>query len=207
MASEKSEKKEEISKIELPEYPEHVKEIYLIPKGSPQIIAHKPKGFLKIYPLPWWKRWCRPWWQCKAKMVCCCCCCSCGHHPVAAPQPPAPLPQPPAAPPVPATPPPAIDLYLGSLPIGGAFYLLITPQGSVCQFVLEWRAYGGVGQLTVDLDVLDPGASSFRRLATGLGPADSYTFLGARGVTYTFRATVRDSRGQSTFDTETVTTP
>ena len=92
------------------------------------------------------------------------------------------------------------------LPIGRAFYLLITPHGSRCQFVVEWAAAGGVGQLLVDLDVQGPDAAGFRRLASGLGPHDQYTFTGER-ATYVFRATVRDSRGQTAFDTHTVTSP
>jgi hypothetical protein len=92
------------------------------------------------------------------------------------------------------------------LAIGGLFYLLITPQGDRCQFVVQWAATGGVGQLTVDLDVQEAGNTAFRRLASGLGPNDQYVFVGNR-TTYLFRATVTDSRGQSTFNTLSVTCP
>ena len=74
------------------------------------------------------------------------------------------------------------------------------------KFVVQWAAAGGVGQLTVDLDVQDPGSTSFRRLASGLGPNDQYTYVGSRD-SYLFRATVTNSRGQSTFDTLSVTRP
>ena len=109
-------------------------------------------------------------------------------------------------PPPAVAPPPTIVLSQGTLAIGGLFYLLITPQGNRCQFVVEGTAMGGVGQLTVDLDARDPGASSFRRLASGLGPSDQYVFTGNRD-TYLFRATVTDARGQSTLDTLSVTCP
>ncbi|MEE8106000.1 MAG: hypothetical protein V3T86_10740 [Planctomycetota bacterium] len=75
--------------------------------------------------------------------------------------------------------------------------------------VVQWNAAGGVGQLTVDLDVQEPGSLSFRNLASGLGPNDQYVYTSPVGGrdTYLFRATVTDFRGQSTFDTLSVTCP
>lgn len=71
---------------------------------------------------------------------------------------------------------------------------------------VEWTASGGVGQLTVNLDVQESGSASFRRLASGLGPNDQYTFTGNRS-NYLFKATVTDSRGESTFGTLSVNCP
>ena len=186
--------KREAARIELPEFPEDVQEVYLIPPHP--VVSRKGglAGYRKIYPLPWWKRcllWCWPS-CCHPRRSCCCCC----KH-VA----PAVLPAPPTV--VAA---PTITLNQAMLPTGGLFYLLITPVGQRCQFVVQWNAAGGVGQLTLDLDVQDPGAATFRRLASGMGPNDQYTFVGNR-ATYIFKATVTDSRGQSTFGTLTVTCP
>lgn len=190
--------------VEALDLPDTVTEIYLLPPnpvlGQPLCFSH----FKKIYPLPWWRRWCGCWSPLRIFQANCCCCC-CDHKAAPVPQPiPQPFPQP--IPQPRAIPAPTIVLSQGNLAIGGMFYLLITPQGNRCQFVVQWAAAGGVGQLTVNLDVQDPGAASFRRLATGMGPTDQYTFVGNRS-TYLFRATVTDSRGQSTFDTLSVACP
>ena len=203
MAEQKPVATEGMCEIELPQFPEDVREVYLLPARPPKIPGHKPKGFPKIHPVPWWRGLFWPW---KRHKGCCCCCCCAQVSPQPAP-PPGPVPPPLPTPPAPTVAAPTIDLRQGWLPIGGAFYLLITHRGSVCQFVLEWTAVGGVGQLTVDLEVRDPGSASFRRIATGLGPNDRHTFNGNRGASYVFRATVTDSRGQSTFDSQTVTCP
>lgn len=186
--------------------PERVTEIYVVPPGPPGVDVDV-SFYLKLFPVPWWRRWWRwHWhWRWYGRHACCCCCCCCCEHAGRVEPAPAPAPQPAAPTPAPA-PAPTIDLRQGTLPIGGAFYLLITPFGSRCQFVLEWTAAGGTGQLTVDLDVTDPSGAT-RRLASGRGPSDQYTFTGDRGVTYVFTATVTDSAGQSSFDTHTVVTP
>jgi hypothetical protein len=180
-------KQERPIRIDQLDFPEDVREVRLVPANPPLGLRIPIKLYPKIFPLPWWKRWHhRFWWYPKyAKKDCCCCCAN-------------------QAAPAPDT--PTIDLRLGTLPIGSQFYLLITPAGNRCQFVVAWTARGGVGQLSVDLDVRDPGSQTFRRLATGLGPTDRYTFTGNR-ATYLFRATVTDARGQSFFNTLTVTCP
>jgi hypothetical protein len=188
--------KRETPRIEYPEFSDDILEVYLLPP-NPVIGRRVILGcYTKIYPLPWWKRWCRWYWPFRYyKKECCCCCCG------------KPTPSPVAvAPPPNVIAAPTIVLSQATLPTGGLFYLLITSQGNRCQFVVQWAAAGGVGQLTVDLDVQDPGTTSFRRLASGLGPNDQYTYVGNRD-TYLFRATVTDSRGQSTFDTLSVTCP
>ena len=193
MASERSEKEEIVPKIEHPESPDEVKEIYAIPKGLPSVKTRDLKGFVKIYPLSWWRRWWNPWWYCQPKMNCCCCC---GHHSGGGAQS------------EDTSPPLTINLSLGTHAYGGSLYYLITIQGTRVLIMLEWVASGGVGQLTVDLDVLEPYATTYRRLASGLGPTDSYDYgIAVLGATYAFRATVTDSTGQSVFDTETVTVP
>ena len=175
---------------------DEVTEIYLL-DGLPALGPRAPLHcFRKIFPLPWWKKFCCGWW-CKSrccKCRCVCCCCPAPAGPVVLPDPPA------------VIGPPSILLTQGTLAIGGLFYLLITPQGQRCQFVVQWNATGGVGQLTVDLEVQEPGSPGFRRLATGLGPNDQYVYTGQR-ASYVFRARVTDSRGQSTFDTLSVTCP
>lgn len=182
---------------EITPFPDDVRAVYLVPANPPVGRGRRFTWYPKIYPLPWWKRWRRRYWPFWGHPKSCCCCCCCGQ----------PGGQPPIVPPPPATvAAPTIVLSQGMLAIGGQFYLLITPQGDRCQFVVQWQASGGVGQLTVDLDVRDPGATAFRRLASGLGPSDQYVFVGQR-ATYLFRATVTDARGQSTFDTLTVTCP
>lgn len=183
------------------ERPSDVKAIYVVPRDAPKVDVGL-SFYLKIYPIPWWKKFWpwrpkfRGWWQSACH---CCCCCAAAPPPVAMPAPAVPIPQAPA---------PAITLTHGTLPIGGAFYLLITPFGSVAEFVVQWASAGGVGQLTVDLDVQDPAGAAYRRLVSGRGPADQYTYTNAvRGRTYLFRATVADSRGQSSFATLSVVVP
>lgn len=169
-----------------------IQEIYAA-DGSPGVGGTDLVRFRKVYPLKWWQRlWsCCHWprrYDCGSRRCTCCCCCA----------------SPRADPDTEST--PSILLSLGYLAIGGQFYLLITRQGQRCQFVVDWAAAGGGGQLTVDLDVQEPGASGFRRLATGFGPVDQYVYTGARS-TYIFRARVTDSQGISSFDTLTVTCP
>jgi len=186
--------KEEIQ-VEYPEFPDDVQEVYLVPAKPPIARCIEFRWFRKIYPLPWWRRWCCCHWFMKCHQKKCCCCC---------PTQPTPAPIVASAPNSVA--PPTIVLSQGYLAAGGQFYLLITPQGSRCQFIVEWMASGGVGQRTVDLDVQASGSTSFQSLASGLGPNDQYLFTGARS-SYLFRATVTDSRGESTFDTLSVTCP
>jgi len=187
--------KREAPHIAHPDFPDNIQAVYLLP-ANPVIDRSLPLSrYKKIFPLPWWKRWCRPWWlfRCHIK-ECCCCCDKPTSSPVILPPQPAVI----AA--------PTIVLTQATLPAGGQFFLIILPQGSQCQFVVQWTAAGGVGQLTVNLDVMRSGSTSFSRLASGLGANDQYTFLGDRN-TYIFRATVTDSRGQSTFNTLSVTCP
>jgi hypothetical protein len=190
--------KRETPRIEYPDFPDDIRKVYLLPPNP--VIGRQAllSCYTKIYPVSWWKRWCHWRWPFRYhKQDCCSCCCCCDKHapsPVVLPPPPNVI----AA--------PTIVLSQAMLPTGGLFYLLITHRGDRCQFVVQWAAAGGVGQLTVDLDVQDPSSTSFRRLASGLGPTDQYTFVGDRD-TYLFRATVIDSRGQSTFDTLSVTCP
>ena len=199
---------ESLPEVSQPEDPEEVRAVYIAHPGMPRLSDRDLKRLPRLFPPPRWWHWWKPrtpwWWRWRERSDCCCCCCSKAHipHPAPTPLPAAPAP----APTPPPVLPPTINLRQGWLPIGGAFYLLITHLGSRCQFVVEWDSTGGVGQLRVDLDVRDPGGSAFRRLASNLGPNDQYTFTGQR-ATYVFRATVRDSRGQSTFDTHTVTCP
>lgn len=189
-------KDDSLCQIETADFPDGVREVYLVPPHPVIVKGDQILGCVKIHPLSWWRRWCRPYWFFKHRCDCCCCFCCKDQSGRALPPPPPPV-----------TAPLTINLFQGMLPIGSAFYLLITHRGSVCQFVLEWFASGGNGQLTVDLDVQDPGSATFRRLATGLGPTDQYTFNGLRGATYVFRATVTDAQGQTAFDTHTVTCP
>ena len=179
-------------RIDQLDFPEDVREVRLVPANPPLGIKGNVKLYPKIFPLPWWRRWHhRFWWRPKKYVKKDChCCCRCNNQPAPAPAPNT----------------PTIDLSLGTLPIGSQFYLLITPAGNRCQFLVQWTAMGGAGQLSVNLDVRDPGSATFRRLATGLGPSDQFTFTGIR-ATYLFRATVTDIQGQSFFDTLTVTCP
>lgn len=182
--------------VRFPERLDQILEVYAV-DGLPGAGGQDLARFRKVFPLPWWQRW----WQCcwpshrcghgHHHRCCCCCCHGQGGQPA------------PSAGPSPA---PTISLDLGMLAIGAQFYLLVTPQGQRCQFVVEWTASGGVGQLTVELEVQEAGAGAFRRLATGLGPTDSFVFTGARSR-YLFRARVTDSRGASSFDTLSVTCP
>ncbi len=192
-----SERQERVLEIEDVEFPNNVREVYVVPPNPPIYGRGGFRNYPRIYPIPWWKRCYYFRWLFKHRCgYCCCCCCN-----QSALVPAAPAPAPPAA-----AAPPTIVLRQGMLAIGGLFYLLITPQGSQCQFVLEWNATGGAGQLTVDLDVQNAGSTSVRRLATGRGPNDQYIFTGPRAA-YLFKATVTDSRGQSTFGTLSVTCP
>ena len=171
-----------------------VSEIY-VSDGVPLLAPGKNlRYYRKIFPIPWYKRLFHGW-CCKSHAKCCCCCCCKSPG----------LPPPPS-PPVPQPGPPTIMLSQGMLAIGSQFYLLITPVGQRCQFAVEWYASGGVGQLTVDLEVQEGAAPGFRTLATGLGPTDQYVYTGQR-TNYLFRATVTDARGQSTFDTLSVSCP
>lgn len=185
-------------RVEFSEPVDDVQEIYLV-DAVPALGPGAPLScFKKVYPLPWWKRLCCGWWCCRkphqGKCCCTCCCCPAPAGPVVLPPPPE------------VIGPPSIQLTQGTLAVGGMFYLLITPQGQRCQFVVEWTAWGGVGQLTVDLEVQEPASAGFRTIASGLGPNDQYVYTGQR-ASYVFRARVTDSRGQSTFDTLSVTCP
>ncbi len=184
----------DITKTDLPK---DVKAVYIVPMHPPVNRDQIFKWYNRIHPLPWFRplQWLH--WRMRLNQGnCCCCCCCCDHQNGSSPV----IPQPPNI-----VAPPSIVLKQGNLAIGGQFYILITPHGHRCQFVVEWNASGGVGQLKVNLDYMQVGGS-FSRLATGMGPNDRYTYTGDR-ATYVFKATVTDSRGQSTFDTLTITCP
>ena len=137
-----------------PDDRDEVQEVYVVDLGVPRLSDRDIRRLPRLYPrYRWWQFWwwcrCRRhwWWRrrdkCQQRTSCCCCCC-CGHGrdiaPVQPVQPSAPTP----VPTPPPTPAPTIRLFQGTLAIGRAFYLLITPQGSRCQFVVQWNAAGGV---------------------------------------------------------------
>lgn len=165
--------------LETPEIIEDVQEIYLVPSRPPGVANLDPSLFMRIFPAP--AEPIRPWWTLVDRRVVCC----------------------------PTTTDKLnIKLDLGFLPIDAQFYLLVTPVGQRCQFVVEWNAAGGTGQLTVDLEVREPGKAGWRLLADTVGPTDQFTFTGPRVPRpYLFRATVTDAQGQMAFDTLSVQCP
>ena len=161
-----------------------------------------PSGMQKLNPvfaLKWWASPFPPpgvwWWQC---------CCCCPQSPIVQPQP-SPPNQPPAAPPINVS----VNLEVGAFGPGKAIHILyvVAPAQYAAEAYIQWTASGGRGQLTVDLDVQKPGSSTWTRLVSGRGPSDHYLFSTNTPGTYVFRATARDSSGNSAFNTTTVDFP
>jgi len=171
---------------------ENEEEEYFLPAGMIRLNrAAAQKWWASPFPPPgvWW------WW--------CCCCCP---TPQAAPAPA------PKAGPGPAPKPPisvTLSLIVGRFGPGKAIHILYVAYGGqyVAETYLQWNASGGSGQLTVELEVQRPGSSRWETLATGRGPNDEYLFSTRSPGTYLFRVTARDSAGQSSFNTLSVTFP
>jgi hypothetical protein len=90
-------------------------------------------------------------------------------------------------------------MYAVGTPISGAQY--------AAEAYIQWNASGGTGQLTVSLEVQRPGSTRWESLVSGMGPNDEHLFVTHAPGTYTFRATAKDSTGNSSFNTMTLTFP
>lgn len=164
--------------------------------------VYPPTGILRIAP-HYIKWWCRPfliyrgwfWWRWWRPQPCCCCgCCHGGGA------------RPPAEPTSTCT----IDVRLApnTFGPGRAIRILRTIGGFHVEFIIEWNATG-TGQVTVDVDLIQAptGIAVPRRIVAGRGPNDNVAFGGTGPGTYVFRATARNSAGDSCFDTVTVNVP
>jgi hypothetical protein len=172
---------------------ENEEEEYFLPAGMTRLNrAAALKWWASPFPPPgvfWW------WW--------CCCCCP---TPQVAPA------QAPKAGPGPAPKPPinvTLSLIVGRFGPGKAIHIVYVAYGGqyLAETYLQWSASGGSGQLTVELEVQRPGSSRWDMLASGRGPNDEYLFSTRVPGTYLFRVTARDSAGQSSFNTLSVTFP
>ena len=171
---------------------ENEEEEYFLPAGMTRLNrAAALKWWASPFPPPgvFW------WW--------CCCCCP---TPQVAPAPA------PKAGPGPAPKPPinvTLSLIVGRFGSGKAIHIVYVAYGGqyLAETYLQWNASGGSGQLTVELEVQRPGSSRWDMLASGRGPNDEYLFSTRVPGTYLFRVTARDSAGQSSFNTLSVTFP
>jgi hypothetical protein len=179
-----------------PQVPNQQEE-YFLPSGTQNLNrANAAKLWASPFPPPG-----VPW---------CCCCCQ-QPIPLGPPQPPPTKGPPgkPAAVPINVT----VNLGIGKFGPGKGIHVMYavgTPISGAqysAEAYIQWNASGGTGQLTVSLEVQRPGSTRWESLVSGMGPNDEHLFVTHAPGAYTFRATAKDSTGNSSFNTMTLTFP